>query len=99
MESKNHACSGAGHRNHSTFSLDVDCYTLFTMVIKRNSPVYLQMLRRMTPEQRLQKSFELAEFAKELFVQGLRKRFPNASQEEFQTILKDRLAKCHNRNY
>jgi hypothetical protein len=53
----------------------------------------------MTPEQRLQKAFELTEFGKQLFIQGLRKRFPEASQEEFQIILRDRLSKCHNRNY
>jgi len=68
-------------------------------MLKRDFQVYLQMLRRMTPEQRLQKAFELSEFTKELFVQGLRKRFPNASPDEFQEILRGRLSKCHNRNY
>lgn len=53
----------------------------------------------MTPEQRLLKAFELSAFTKELFIQGLRKRFPAATPEEFQRILLSRLEKCHNRNY
>jgi hypothetical protein len=56
-------------------------------------------LRKMTPEQKLLKAFELSAFTKELFVQGLHKRFPNASSLEFNQILKSRLEKCHNRNY
>ena len=67
--------------------------------MNRDSQVYLHMLRRMTPEERLLKAFELSEFTKQLFVAGLHKRFPEASQEEFQKILRDRLSKCHNRNY
>ena len=53
----------------------------------------------MTPEQRLLKAFELSEFSKALFVEGLRQRFPDATEEEFRRILFDRLEKCHNRNY
>ena len=53
----------------------------------------------MTPEQRLLKTFELSEFSKALFNEGLRQRFPNATEEEFRRILFDRLENCHNRNY
>jgi hypothetical protein len=53
----------------------------------------------MTPEQRLAKAFELSAFAKSLFVEGLRKRFPDLSEEEFHKLLLSRLEKCHNRNY
>jgi hypothetical protein len=60
---------------------------------------YLEVLRSMTPEQRLLKAFELSEFAKELFLHGLRKRFPDATEEELHKIFLARLAKCHNRNY
>jgi hypothetical protein len=60
---------------------------------------YLEILRRMTPEQRLLKAFELSAFARALFVEGLRKRFPDATEAEFKAILLTRLAKCHNRNY
>jgi hypothetical protein len=64
-----------------------------------NHALYIQTLRRMTPEQRLAKAFELTEFARELFRQGLRKRHPDLSPEEFHQLWLRRLAKCHNRNY
>jgi hypothetical protein len=64
-----------------------------------NHKLYLESLRRMSPAQRLAKAFELSEFSKQLFISGLRKRFPNLSQDEFHRLLLDRLAKCHNRNY
>jgi hypothetical protein len=60
---------------------------------------YLEVLRSLSPEQRLLKAFELSAFAKSLFIEGLRKRFPEATEEEFKRILLARLAKCHNRNY
>jgi len=60
---------------------------------------YIEVLRSMTPEQRLQKAFDLSEFSKALFIEGLRQRFPDATEEEFRRILFDRLDKCHNRNY
>jgi len=64
-----------------------------------NHRLYIEVLQRMTPEQRLLKALELSAFTKALFVEGLRKRFPDASEEEFRRILLARLAKCHNRNY
>jgi hypothetical protein len=64
-----------------------------------NHKLYLQVLRQMTPEQKLAKMFELSAFAKNLFVHGLRKRYPNATEDEFKRILFARLDKCHNRNY
>jgi hypothetical protein len=64
-----------------------------------NHALYIQTLRRMTPEQRLMKAFELTEFARELFRQGLRKRHPDLTPEEFHKLYLERLAKCHNRNY
>jgi hypothetical protein len=60
---------------------------------------YIEILRHMTPEQRLLKAFDLSEFGKALFVHGLRKRFPHLSDEEFNKKLRERLARCHNRNY
>jgi len=64
-----------------------------------NHRMYIQMLRRMTPEQRLLKAFDLSEFARQLFAQGLRKRFPHLTEEEFRKLHLARLEKCHNRNY
>jgi hypothetical protein len=67
--------------------------------MRPNHQRYLQVLKALTPEQRLLKAFELSAFAQSLFVEGLRKRFPHASAEELRRTLLDRLAKCHNRNY
>ena len=53
----------------------------------------------MTPEQRLLKAFELSRMSRELFLAGLRKRFPDLSDEELQRVYLKRIAKCHNRNY
>jgi len=64
-----------------------------------NHQIYIQALRRMSPEQRLMKAFELTEFAKDLFIHGLRKRHPELSPREFHALLLARLDKCHNRNY
>ncbi len=64
-----------------------------------NHKIYLQVLRKMSPEKRLLKVFELSEFTRQLFIHGLHKRFPNLSDEEFKKTLLERLNKCHNRNY
>jgi len=60
---------------------------------------YLRILRKMTPEQRLLKSLELSELTRDLFKQGLRKRFPNLPEEKIREIYLERMEKCHNRNY
>ena len=64
-----------------------------------NHRLYIETLRRMSPEQRLLKSFELTEFSQSLFRQGLAKRFPELSPDEFNRLYLARLEKCHNRNY
>ncbi|MFQ5962867.1 MAG: hypothetical protein ACE5KZ_01120 [Candidatus Scalinduaceae bacterium] len=64
-----------------------------------NHKIYIQVLRKMSPERRLLKAFELSEFANKLFIHGLRKRFPNLSEKEFKKMLLKRLDKCHNKNY
>ena len=62
-----------------------------------NHKQYIEILRRMTPEQRLMKAFELSKFSKKLFIHGLRKRFPDLNEEEFHTLYMERLEKCYNR--
>ena len=51
-----------------------------------NHEKYIQILRQMSPEKKLLKAFELSEFTKQLFIHGLRKRFPNLSEEEFNRL-------------
>jgi hypothetical protein len=64
-----------------------------------NHKRYIEILRGMTVEQKLRKVFELSEMARSLFREGLRKRFPDATDEELHRIYLERLEKCHNRNY
>jgi hypothetical protein len=64
-----------------------------------NHKRYIEILRRMTVEQKLQKVFELSEMGKSLFREGLRQRFPDATEDELHRIYLERLEKCHNRNY
>ncbi len=63
-----------------------------------NHRAYLEVLRRMTPEQRIAKAFELSDMAKDLFRQGLRERFPDLPEDQFHALFLERLALCHNRN-
>lgn len=64
-----------------------------------NHRMYIEALRRMTPEERLAKAFELSTFGKELFLHGLKERYPDLSEEEIKKIYLERISKCHNRNY
>jgi hypothetical protein len=59
--------------------------------------LYLEALRRLTPEQRLLKAFELTELPRELFRTGVRQRFPEAGEAELKRIYLERMAECHNR--
>jgi hypothetical protein len=64
-----------------------------------NHRVYLSALRRMTSQERLEKAFELSEFSRQLFLHGLRRRFPDLPEKALMKIYRERLDKCHNRNY
>ena len=60
---------------------------------------YIEILRNMTPQQKIDKVFELNSMADKLFKYGLRKRFPDLSKEEFNKLYKSRIEKCYNRNW
>jgi len=64
-----------------------------------NHKIYIKTIKAMSPEKRLQKAFELSEFSKKIFREGLVRRFPQLSREEFRKLYLERLEKCHNRNY
>ena len=64
-----------------------------------NRKRYLQVLRSMTPEQRLAKAFELSAMTKELFLAGLKRKLPDATPAELRAKMLKRLERCHNRNY
>ncbi len=61
-----------------------------------NQQLYLEALRRLTPEQRLLKAFELTDLSRDLFRAGLRQRFPDASEGELQRMYIERLTACRN---
>lgn len=64
-----------------------------------NHKEYLRILRKLSPEARLRKAFELSDFSRELFLHGLLLRFPEKSEAEIRAIARARLEKCHNRNF
>lgn len=64
-----------------------------------NHHIYIEILRKMSPEQKLIKTFELSQLGKQLFLQGLRQRYPELPETEIRKIYLERIAKCHNRNY
>ena len=66
---------------------------------KPNRRRYIEVLRRMTPSQRLEKAMELSELGKQLLLHGIRRRFPEADEKRIHEIYLKRIAKCHNRNY
>jgi hypothetical protein len=71
------------------------------MPVKKNPnhAEYIRALRRLGPEGRLRRAFELTEFSRALFLQGLRIRFPEKSDAEIREIYIERLKLCHNRKY
>lgn len=62
-----------------------------------NHAVYLSVLRKMGPEARLRKAFELSAFSRALFRSGLSHRFPGLSATQIDCFMRERLARCHNR--
>jgi len=61
--------------------------------------MYLESLRQMGPQARLQKAFELSEQSKRLFRLGLRQRFPDLAEEEFHRLYLERMVLYHNSKY
>ena len=64
-----------------------------------NHDIYIKVLRRMTPEQHLRKAFELSALTRELFITGLRRRFPDLNAMDFKKLVQERLDRCRNQIY
>ncbi len=65
-----------------------------------NHDVYIQVLRRMSAEQHLLKAFELSALTRELFMAGMRRRFPELNALELKKLVREeRLEQCHNQVY
>jgi hypothetical protein len=59
----------------------------------------LQILRQMTPQQKLAQVFKLNERALMLMRVGLRRRFPDLDEVAFEKLYLLMRERCHNRNY
>jgi len=59
----------------------------------------LQILRSLTPQQKLAQVFKLNERTLQLMRIGLRRRFPDLDDAAFEKIYLQMRARCHNRNY
>lgn len=62
-----------------------------------NHREYIRILRRMTPEQRLFKSFELTDLGRRLFMEGLQRRHPDLDASRLRALYLEHLARCHSR--
>ena len=62
-----------------------------------NHELYVEALRRMTPEQRLLKAFELTDQSHELLRAGIRWRFPDVAPGEQRRIYLEQLERCRSR--
>ena len=60
---------------------------------------YLEILSRMTPDEKVRIVFDLTARARALLKEAIRKRFPDLSEAELHKLYLARLDKCHNRNY
>jgi hypothetical protein len=63
-----------------------------------NRRVYMDALRRMTPEQRLAKAFELSDMTHEALRAGLAERYPAASDAELHSMHPERMERCRSRS-
>ena len=61
------------------------------MKMRPNHGEYLRILRGLSPETRLKKAFELSALARELFLHGLRRRFPEKTEAELREIYRTRV--------
>jgi hypothetical protein len=59
----------------------------------------LQILRAMTPHEKLAQVFKLNERTLELMRIGLHRRFPDLDEAAFQQVYLQMRERCHNRNY
>jgi hypothetical protein len=64
-----------------------------------NKQRYHQILKAMSPQDRLLKTFELSDLANSAFKAGLRNRHPDLTDEEFEKLYLEKRSQCHNRNY
>jgi hypothetical protein len=62
-----------------------------------NRRIYVEVLRRMAPEERLSKAFELSDMTREALRAGLAQRYPDATPQELTAMVIERLDRCRRR--
>jgi len=63
-----------------------------------NRKQYIEILRKMTGEERVRIAFELFEMAKNIMIEGIKAQNPDFTQEEIQQEVVRRMMLCHRMN-
>jgi hypothetical protein len=63
-----------------------------------NRKKYIEILQKMTGEERVRIAFELFEFAKDIMIEGMKAQNPKITPEEIQKEVVRRMMRCHKRN-
>jgi len=64
-----------------------------------NKERYHEILNQMSPQQILEKVFELTELSRTALKAGLKDQYPYLSESELNELYLQRLYSCHNQNY
>ena len=67
--------------------------------LQPNDRLDLEALRRLGPDGRMRKCFELSDMVRRQFIKVLRERYPDATEEEFRTIVVRKVLEWSNSNY
>ena len=78
---------------------DAGSNVIITRKPRPNHQRTLQILRSMSPAEKLAQVFKLNERTLKLFRIGLKQRFPDLDDEAFEKVYLQMRARCHNRNY
>jgi hypothetical protein len=62
-----------------------------------NRKLYIEVLQRMTPEQRLRKALELTQTTRELAKAGVRSRNPELGQAEIDRLAVEQIIRWHSK--
>ncbi len=60
---------------------------------------YIEVLRGMSSAERLGQAAALSERTRALFLDGLRRRFPELGRDELHALYLERVSRCQNQNY
>ena len=65
--------------------------------LQANRQLYIEILRSMTPEQRLRKAFELTAMTRELARAGVSRQHPDLDPEEIDRLTRERIMSWHSK--